>query len=116
MNALRNKVQLIGYVGQDPEIVNLETGKKIAKFSIATHEIYKNEKDQWLDDTNWHRIIAWNSTAAAIEENVKKGNEVQISGKLNNRSYETKDGSKRYITEIVCNEFFLIEKSAAPVS
>jgi|SRR5690606_2063799 len=110
MNALRNKVQLIGRVGQDPEILNLETGRKLAKFSIATNENYTNAKGEKVEQTDWHNIVAWGKTAGIIEQFVNKGKEVAIEGKLTNRSWEDKEGHKRYTTEIVCNELLLLSK------
>ena len=110
MNTLRNKVQLIGNLGNDPEIINLESGKTLAKFSIATNESYTNNKGEKITDTQWHNIIAWGKTAQIIEKYVGKGKEIAIEGKLTNRSYETKTGEKRYITEIVCNELMMLGK------
>lgn len=110
MSTLRNKVQLIGHVGNEPEIMNLESGKKLAKFSIATNESYKNSEGEKITDTQWHNIIAWGKTAELIENYVPKGKEVGIEGKLTSRSYEDKEGQKRYITEIVCNELLLMGK------
>lgn len=110
MNALRNKVQLIGRVGQDPEILNLETGKKLAKFSIATNENFTNAKGEKVEHTDWHNIVAWGKTAEIIEKFVNKGKEVAIEGKLTNRSWEDKDGQKRYTTEVVCSELLLLSK------
>jgi single-strand DNA-binding protein len=94
MNTLRNKVQLIGNLGNDPEIITLESGKKLAKFSIATNESYKNAMGEKVTDTQWHNIIAWNKTAEIIEKYVTKGNEIAIEGKLTSRSYESKEGEK----------------------
>lgn len=108
MSTLRNKVQLIGHVGNEPEILNLESGKKLAKFSIATNESYKNAKGEKITDTQWHNIVAWGKTAELIENYVPKGKEVGIEGKLTSRSYEDKEGIKRYVTEIVCNELLLM--------
>ena len=110
MSTLRNTVQLIGHVGNDPEIVNLESGKKLAKFSIATNESYKNSKGEKITDTQWHNIVAWGKTAELIENYVPKGKEVGIEGKLTSRSYEDKDGNKRYVTEVICNELLLLGK------
>jgi single-strand DNA-binding protein len=95
MNTLRNKVQLIGNLGNDPEIITLESGKKLAKFSIATNESYKNAMGEKVTDTQWHNIIAWNKTAEIIEKYVTKGNEIAIEGKLTSRSYESKEGEKK---------------------
>jgi len=108
MSTLRNKVQLIGNLGNAPEIITLESGKKLAKFSLATNENYKNAKGEKVTDTQWHNIVAWNKTAEIIEKYLEKGKEVAIEGKLTSRSYETKEGDKRYVTEIVCNELLML--------
>ncbi len=110
MNTLRNKVQLIGNLGNDPEIINLESGKTLAKFSIATNESYKNAKGEKVTDTQWHNVVAWGKTAEIIEKYVTKGKEVAVEGKLTSRSYETKEGEKKYITEVVCNELLMLGK------
>jgi len=110
MNALRNKVQLIGNLGQDPEIVNLDNGGKLAKFSVATNEIYKNSKGEKVTDTQWHNVVAWGKTAEIVENYLTKGNEVAVEGKLVHRSYENKEGEKRYVTEIKCNELVMLGK------
>ncbi len=108
MNTLRNKVQLIGNLGNDPEIITLESGKKLVKFSLATNDSYKNAKGEKVEDTQWHNIVAWNKTGEIIENYVTKGNEIAIEGKLTSRSYEDTNGVKRYITEVVCNEVLLL--------
>lgn len=109
MNTLRNKVQLIGNLGNDPEIKNLDSGKKLAKFAIATNESYKNAQGEKITDTQWHNVIVWGKTAEIVERYLSKGKEVAIEGKLTSRSYE-KDGEKRYVTEIVCNELLMLGK------
>lgn len=108
MSTLKNKVQLLGNLGNEPEIILLESGKKVAKFSIATNESYKNANGERVTDTQWHNIVAWNKTADIIEKYVKKGNEIMVEGKLTSRTYETKEGEKRYITEVVCNEILML--------
>jgi single-strand DNA-binding protein len=108
MNTLRNKVQLIGNLGNDPEIITTESGKKLARFSIATNDSYKNADGEKVVDTQWHTVIAWNRTAEIVEKYVEKGQEIAIEGKLTNRTYETKEGEKRYVTEVVCNELLLL--------
>lgn len=108
MNNLKNKVQLIGNLGMNPEIKTLESGKKLAKFSIATNESYRNIKGEKIEDTQWHNLVAWGKTADIIEKYLQKGNEVAIEGKLNNRSYDDQDGNKRYITEIVVSELLML--------
>jgi single-strand DNA-binding protein len=110
MNALRNKVQLIGHVGNDPEIKNLEGGKKVANLTIATNDSYKNEKGEKVEQTEWHKVVAWGKTAEIIEKYVTKGKEIAIEGKLTHRSYDDKNGEKRYITEVVANDILLLGK------
>lgn len=110
MNSLKNKVQLIGHLGNDPEIITLENGSKLAKFSIATNETYKNAEGEKVTDTQWHNIVAWGKIAEIVENYLAKGKEVMIEGKLMSRSYETKEGEKRYITEIKCNELLMLGK------
>ena len=108
MNTLRNKVQLIGNLGQDPEIINLESGKKLTRFTLATNESYKNAQGEKITDTQWHQVVAWGKTADVIEKYVVKGKEIAIDGKLTTRSWEDKDGLKRYTTEVVCNELLML--------
>ena len=108
MSTLRNKVQLIGNLGNDPEIITMDSGKKLAKFSIATNETYKNQQGERVTDTQWHNVIAWGKTAEIIEEYVTKGKEVAVEGKLTTRSYDDKEGNKRYTTEVVCNELLML--------
>ena len=110
MNALKNKVQLIGNLGQDPEVVTLENGSKLAKFSIATSDSYKNAQGEKVEDTQWHNIVAWGKLADIVENYLNKGKQVVIEGKLTHRSYETKEGEKRYITEVRCNELLMLGK------
>jgi single-strand DNA-binding protein len=107
MSTLRNKVQLIGNVGNAPEIKNLESGKKVANFSIATNEFYKDSKGEKVQDTQWHNIVAWGKTAEIVEKYAGKGKEIAIEGKLSSRSYETSDGEKRYVTEVIASEILL---------
>ncbi|MCB0458663.1 MAG: single-stranded DNA-binding protein [Flavobacteriaceae bacterium] len=108
MNALKNKVQLIGNLGNNPEIVALSSGKKLAKFTIATNEVYRNAKGEKVQETQWHNLVAWNKTAEIVEKYLSKGNEVAVEGKLTSRSYEDKEGVKKYITEIVVNELLML--------
>lgn len=110
MNTLRNKVQLIGHVGNDPEIKNFEGGKKLANLTIATNEVYYNEKGDKVEQTEWHRITAWGKIAEIIEKFVTKGKEIAVEGKLTHRNYDDKDGNKRYVTEVVISELLLLGK------
>ncbi len=108
MNALRNKVQLIGNTGNTPEVKTLDSGKKLAKFSIATNEVYYNTKGEKITETQWHNIIAWGKQAELAEKYIDKGTELVIEGKLINRNYTDKSGVKKYITEIQVNEILLM--------
>ncbi|TJY37416.1 single-stranded DNA-binding protein [Pontimicrobium aquaticum] len=108
MSTLKNKVQLIGNVGQEPIITILESGKKVVRLSLATNESYKNSKGERQTDTNWHNIVAWGKTADVIEKYVVKGKEIAVEGKLVSRSYENKEGAKRYVTEVVVIEILLL--------
>ena len=110
MNTLRNKVQLIGNLGNDPEIITLESGKMLAKFSIATNESYKNAQGEKVTDTQWHNVVAWGKTAEIVEKFITKGKEIAIEGKLTTRTWDDKDGNKRYTTEVVCNELLMLGK------
>lgn len=108
MNNLRNKVQLIGHLGNTPEIINLESGKKLAKFSLATNETYRTAKGETVKETQWHNLVAWGKTADIIAKYVQKGNEIAIEGKLVSRSFDDKNGNKKYVTEIVVNELLML--------
>lgn len=110
MNAMKNRVQLIGHVGNEPEIKTFDGGKKVANLTIATNDTYRNDKGDKVEQTEWHKVTAWGKTADIIEKYVTKGKEVAIEGKLTHRSYEDKNGEKRYITEVIVNEILLMGK------
>jgi single-strand DNA-binding protein len=113
MYALRNKVQLIGHVGQKPQSRQLEGDKKVVNFSVATNESYRNAKGEKITDTQWHRLVAFGKLAEIAENYLDKGTEVALEGKLVNRNYTDKDGVKRYVTEIHVAELLLLGASAA---
>lgn len=108
MNNLRNSVRLIGNIGMTPEVKEIGNNKKLAKFSLATTETYKNDDGEKVSDTQWHNLIAWNNQAVVAEKYLKKGSEIAIEGKLTSRTYNDKQGVKRYITEIVVSEIVMI--------
>ncbi len=110
MYALKNKVQLIGNLGNAPEIKTLDSGKKMARFSIATNESYRNQKGEKITDTEWHLLVAWGKVADLAEQYLQKGSEIAIEGKLTHRDYTDNDGIKRYITEVEVNEILLLDK------
>jgi len=108
MFALKNKVQLIGNLGNKPEVRTTDAGKKIARFSIATNEIYKDSNGEKITETQWHNLVAWGKVADIAEKYLDKGSEVVIEGKLINRNYNGKDGNKKFITEVQVNEMLLL--------
>ena len=111
MYALKNKVQLIGNLGNAPEVRNTESGKKLVRFSVATNEQYKNAKGEKVTETQWHNLIAWGKVADIVEKYLVKGTEVAIEGKLINRNYMDKEGNKKYVTEIQVNELLMLGKA-----
>jgi single-strand DNA-binding protein len=113
MKNLRNTVTLIGHLGMTPEIKSFDNGKKMAKFSLATNETYRNAQGEKITDTQWHNIVAWGKTAEIIEKYVQKGTELVIEGKLTSRTYDDKEGNKKYFTEIVVNDVLMVGKKSA---
>ncbi len=110
MNALRNKVQLIGNLGKDPEVTELENGGKMARFSVATNETYRNGNGEKVTDTQWHQVVAWGKIADIAENYLNKGKEVAVEGKLVHRQYDTAEGERKYVTEVRCSELLLLGK------
>ena len=108
MNSLKNRVTLIGNLGQDPETKNTETGKKVTHFTLATDDGYKNSDGQKVNETTWHNIVAWNGLADIAGKYLKKGRQVAVEGRIVYRSYEDKKGVTKYITEIVLNDLILL--------
>ena len=97
-------------MGQDPEIKTFEGGKKVANLNLATNDVYYKE-DEKVEQTEWHRVVAWGSLATLIEKNVSKGKEIAINGRITYRNYEDKEGVKRYITEVVADEILVMSKN-----
>jgi single-strand DNA-binding protein len=110
MNALKNSVRLIGRLGDEPKVTTLASGKKVAKFSIATNESYRNSKGEMQSETTWHRLVAWEKQAEVAEKYLKKGTEIAMEGKLTHNSFDGKNGEKQYITEIVVNSILMLDK------
>ncbi|MCI5083176.1 MAG: single-stranded DNA-binding protein [Saprospiraceae bacterium] len=108
MISLKNNVQLIGYLGKDPEVLRLSSGKTLAKISLATNEYYRNNQGEKVTNTSWHNCIAWGKTAQIMESLLKKGKEVAVRGKLNYSSYEDKNGIKRNLPQVIVTEFVLL--------
>lgn len=114
MNSIRNSVQLFGNLGKEVDLVNFDSGKMKAAFSLATNEYYKNNKGEKVQETYWHNVVAWGRLAENMKNVLDKGSQVFVKGKLVSRSYEDKSGSTRYITEIVANEFVSVTKKELP--
>ncbi|PQB05285.1 single-stranded DNA-binding protein [Aureitalea marina] len=110
MNAIRNRVQLIGRLGQEPEIFSFEDGNKLAKFSMATDDSYKDKEGNKVERTQWHNVVVRGGLTKIVENYVTKGQEIAVEGKLTNRSYQDNDGIKRFITEVQCSELLLLGK------
>ena len=108
MNSLKNRVTLIGNLGQDPETKTTESGKKVTHFTIATDDGYKNAEGQKISETTWHNIVAWNGLAEVAGRYLKKGRQVAVEGRIVYRSYEDKKGIAKNITEIVLNDLILL--------
>ncbi len=108
MKNLSNNVQLIGNLGNAPELKEFDSGKKMVNFSLATTDYYVNQQGQKVNDTQWHKLVAWGKTAEFINNYVDKGNRVAVSGKLVHRSYTDKDNQVRYITEVIINEILML--------
>lgn len=108
MKNLKNSVQLIGRLGNDPEVKSLPSGKMVATFSLATSESYRNAQGEKVEDTQWHNIVAWGKTAEIVAEYLKKGAEAALKGKLVHRSYINNSGEKKYITEVNVNELLML--------
>jgi len=111
MNAVRNSVELVGHLGKRPEVKHLEGGKVVANFSLATSEFFTTREGEKRQETQWHNIVTWGKTALLAEESLDKGSEVSVKGKLVYRTYEDKQGVKRYVTEVIADQLSLVEKS-----
>ena len=103
-----NKVILVGNLGKDPDVRHLENGTKVASFSLATSESYKNKEGQKVDSTEWHNIVVWRNLAEIAEKYLKKGNTIYLEGKIRSRSWTDKENIKRYTTEIVADNFVML--------
>ena len=112
MSTIKNQVQLIGNVGNTPETITFDSGKKAVRLSMATNEYYQKDGEK-VQDTQWHNLIAWGNQAELIEKYVGKGKEIAIQGKLTSRSYATQTGEKRYVTEVVVQEILFLGNQAA---
>jgi single-strand DNA-binding protein len=96
-----NKVILIGNLGKDPEVRSIEGGAKVASFSLATNEVFRGKDGNKVEQTEWHNVVVWRGLAELAEKYLKKGSQIYLEGKIKTRSWDDKEGNKRYITEIV---------------
>ena len=116
MKTLRNRVQLIGRLGKEPEIKELTNGRKMAKFSIATNEYYFNKDGEKVEETNWHNLVAFGKTAELIEQYNHKGDEVIVDGRLTSHTYNDKNDEKRYTVEVVVSECLGMSKVSGKIA
>jgi single-strand DNA-binding protein len=105
-----NKVTLIGNLGKDPEYQQLEANVSVAKFSLATTESFKDKNGQTQTTTDWHTVVLWRSLAELAHKYLQKGSLVYVEGKLKPRSYDDRDGTKRYVTEVVAEQIIMLDK------
>jgi single-strand DNA-binding protein len=110
MKAIKNKVQLVGRLGADPEMKLFGVDKKLANLRLAVNDRYKNVKGEWMDETQWFSLIAWSKLAIYVEKYLAKGVEVAVEGRLVNKSFTDKAGVKRTTTEIVLSEILILSK------
>ncbi|MES2591715.1 MAG: single-stranded DNA-binding protein [Bacteroidota bacterium] len=111
-----NKVILVGNLGKDPEVRHLEGGAAVANFPLATSESYKDKAGQRIEQTEWHNIVVWRGLAEVAEKYLKKGMTIYLEGKLRTRSWDDKEGHKRYTTEIVGDTFTILSKKESSSS
>lgn len=108
MKSLRNSVQLIGNLGMDPEVKEVTNGNKMARFSMATSESYRNQKGEKITETQWHNIIIWGKLAEVAEKYLKKGKQIAVEGKLETNSYDDKDGNRKFFTQVRVNDLLML--------
>lgn len=116
MNNLKNKVSLIGRLGAAPEFTKFENGRQLAKFSLATNDNYKDKNGQWHERTDWHMINVWGKLAERMNNDLQKGTEVLIEGKIAYQNYETKTGEKKFLTVIEASDYLMIKEKPAKVN
>ena len=117
MNNLKNSVRLIGNLGREVELNEIANGSKVARFTLATNDYFKNNKGEVVKETQWHSIVAWGKTAELMAKLLKKGSKVVLQGKLIHRTYEDKEGNQKYTSEVKVREFMnmsTLEKEAVP--
>ncbi len=113
---MKNKVQLMGHLGNEPELKKLESGQHLLKLSLATNERFRSGEGEWKEDVQWHPIVAWGKQAERLAAMVHKGTGLLVEGRLVHRKYETKEGEKRTFTEVVLTDFYLLAAKEAAVA
>lgn len=108
--SIKNQITIIGNVGNDPEVINFESGSKCAKFSVATNEYYNNQQGERVEDTQWHNVVCWGRLANVVEQLLKSGSNVCVLGKMTYREYETEKKEKRTFAEIKATEVLAMDK------
>lgn len=108
-----NKIQLIGHLGQDPDVRSTQTGKSVANFSVATTERWKDQQGQKQERTEWHRIVAWGILADNCGKYIGKGSKVYIEGKLQTRKWQDREGNDRWTTETVAQHVVFLDPKGA---
>lgn len=108
MTTIRNTVTLVGHLGRDPEMRTFDNGRKLVRFSLATNELWRNDKGETMKETQWHNIVGWGKTAELMQERLTKGKEVIVKGKLTYNNYTDKNGVNRVSPEVVVSEFLLV--------
>ncbi|HNR07953.1 MAG TPA: single-stranded DNA-binding protein [Saprospiraceae bacterium] len=106
-----NKVQLTGFLGKEPQTKQFESGSKNASFTLAIHDNYAGKQGKKVEQTQWHQVVAWGELAEQVEKTLHKGNKIALEGRLNSRNYTAKDGTTRYITEIILSRFEVLPKT-----
>ncbi|HOF81882.1 MAG: single-stranded DNA-binding protein [Bacteroidales bacterium] len=112
MKSLRNSVQLIGNLGMDPEVKQVSNGNKMARFSLATTETYKNQRGEKVTDTQWHNIVIWGGLADVAEKYLKKGKQIAIEGRLETNAYDDNEGKRRFFTQVNVNDLVMLGKES----
>ncbi|MCB9182539.1 MAG: single-stranded DNA-binding protein [Flavobacteriales bacterium] len=114
MTTMKNKVQLVGHIGQDPDMRTVGNGKQMLRLSVATNERFRAAEGEWKEDTQWHPVVAWGKLAERLAAQVRKGSGLVIEGRLVHRGYEAKDGTRRISTEILLTDYQLLAGKAVP--
>lgn len=108
--SIRNKVQLVGHLGANPEIRTFGDNQQVARVNIATQESYKNREGEWINETSWHTLVAWRGVALRAQKYLKKGSYIMVEGRLKSRNYTNNAGEKRYVTEVIVDNFMMLDK------